>query len=124
MPRGPRRHARGRTCSRPSLEAAVGAEIVRLMILADEALHERVPPLVEPLRLARGMFAGGSFTSRDTSILSLQPSMASAATFMPIELSPGDDVYTGTPCSHAAATSDFRESPSARCRSATTRPIR
>src|SRR5437667_336654 len=61
--------------------------------------------LLPPDRFAPRTIAAVSFTSRDTSILSLQPSMASAATFMPIELSPGDDVYTRTPCSHAPATS-------------------
>ena len=49
-------------------------------------------PRLPPERFASSTMAAVSFTSRDTSILSLQPSMASAATFMPIELSPGEEV--------------------------------
>ena len=36
-------------------------------------------------------------TSRETSKRRPLPFKASAATFMPMELSPGEDVYTGTP---------------------------
>jgi len=48
--------------------------------------------LLPPPRFAPSTMAAVSFTSRETSILSAQPSMASAATFMPIELSPGEEV--------------------------------
>src|SRR5690349_24068318 len=44
-------------------------------------------PDLPPERFAASTIAAVSFTSRDTSILSLQPSIASAATFMPIERS-------------------------------------
>src|SRR6185369_11665981 len=35
------------------LDPAVGTEVVRRVILADQVLHERVATLVEPLRLPR-----------------------------------------------------------------------
>ena len=49
-------------------------------------------PLFPPPRLAPRTIAAVSLTSRDTSKASRLPSSALAATFMPIELSPGEDV--------------------------------
>ena len=55
------------------------------------------PPRIQmadfpPLRLASSTIAAVSFTSALASKRSLLPSSAIAATFMPIELSPGEEV--------------------------------
>ena len=47
-------------------------------------------PLLPPLRLASSTMAAVSFTSALTSNRSLLPASACSATFMPIELSPGE----------------------------------
>src|SRR4051812_20994865 len=64
-------------------------------------------PDLPPPRLAVRTIDAVSFTSALGSITHLFPSSASAATFMPIDESPGDDVYTGTPHSYATPSSDF-----------------
>src|SRR5471030_1673250 len=78
--------------------------------------------LLPPLRLAPSTSAAVSFTSLLGSITHLYPSSASAATFMPIELSPGLDVYTGTPHVCAALSNDLLLSPSTFSRAATYLP--
>jgi hypothetical protein len=48
-------------------------------------------------RLAWSTMLAVSLTSRLGSMMQPYPSSCSAATFMPMELSPGELVYTGTP---------------------------
>jgi hypothetical protein len=77
-----------------------------------------------PLRLASRTIAAVSFTSALTSNRNADPVSASAATFIPMDESPGDDVYSGTPHRCATPRMDFRSRPSARSRSSTYPPIR
>src|SRR3954466_11522456 len=75
-----------------------------------------------PPRFAVRTIDAVSLTSRFGSMTHLFPSSASAATFIPIDESPGDDVEIGTPHSYAAPIRAFDPMPSAFSRSRTYLP--
>src|SRR5205085_7028122 len=79
--------------------------------------------LINP-RFAAKTIAAVSFTSSEGSKANLLPCKALAATFIPIDESPGDDVYSGTAYSCEAASKDLFFKPSLRSRSSTYLPAR